>query len=62
MGIERSAISPPGSSDEVPGGSPAFNAQVKEIAGAFGASPGAIFSFVAHLREGSHDACNAALG
>jgi hypothetical protein len=61
MGIERSAISPPGSSDEVPGGSAAFTAEVKAIADAFGVSPGAIFAVVAHLHEGSHDACDEAL-
>jgi hypothetical protein len=61
MGIERSAISPPGSSDEVPGGSSAFNSEVKEIATALGITPGALTSFVASLHEGSHEACDAAL-
>jgi hypothetical protein len=61
MGIERAAISPPGSSDEVPGGSAALNAEVKAIADAVGVSPGAIFALVAHLHEGSHAACDEAL-
>jgi hypothetical protein len=61
MGIERAAISPPGSSDEVPGGSSGFNGEVKEIATALGITPGALISFVASLHEGSHEACDAAL-
>jgi hypothetical protein len=61
MGIERSAISPPGSSDEVLGGSAAFNVEVKAIADAFGVSPGTIFLVVARLHEGSHEACDEAL-
>jgi hypothetical protein len=61
MGIERAAISPPGSSDEVSGGSSAFNTEVKEIAEPLGVSPGALFSFAARLREGSHAACDEAL-
>jgi hypothetical protein len=62
MGIERAAISPPGSSDEIPGGSSAFTAEVKEIAASLGWPPGALMSFVARLHEGSHEACDAALG
>jgi hypothetical protein len=61
MGIERSAISPPSSSDEVPGGSAAFNDEIKGIAAALGTSPGALFSFIAGLSEGSHQACDEAL-
>ena len=61
MGIERAAISPPGSSDEVPGGSSAFNSEIKEIAEAIGLPPGALFAFVASLHEGSHADCDEAL-
>ena len=61
MGIERSAISPPGSSDEVPGGSAAFNLEVKAIADTLGVSPGTIFAFIAHFHEGSHEGCDEAL-
>jgi hypothetical protein len=61
MGIERSAISPPGSSDEVPGGSAAFNAEAKAIADGLGVSPGAVLAFASHLHEGSHAACDEAL-
>jgi hypothetical protein len=61
MGIERSAISPPGSSDEVPGGSSAINAEIKEIAATLGLPPGALFGFIASLHEGSHAACDEAL-
>jgi hypothetical protein len=61
MGIERSEISPPGSSDEVPGGSAAFNGEVKAIADGLGVSPGAVFAFVSHLHQGSHAACDEAL-
>jgi hypothetical protein len=61
MGIERSAISPPGSSDEVPGGSAAFNSEVKAIADQLGVSPGAVFAFISHLHGRSHAACDEAL-
>jgi hypothetical protein len=60
IGIELSAISPPGSSGEVPGGAPEFGRAVKAIAGELGVPPGALYSFVAHLHEGSHEACDEA--
>ncbi len=53
MGHEASAISPPGSYDEFPGGLP----ELKSLTGhPFG---GTISGF-AQLREGSHEACDAA--
>ena len=57
MGHEASAISPPGTSDEVPGGMPEFMAFIRTLPGA----PGASVSFIATLHEGSHEACDAAL-
>ena len=61
MGLELASISPPGSSDEEPGGAPQFTGEVKELAAVFGGRPGAIFSFIAHLHVGSHAACDEAL-
>ena len=61
LGIEASEISPPGSSDEFPGGMPALNGEVKEIANFLGAPPGAIYGAIAKLHEGSHVACDEAL-
>jgi hypothetical protein len=61
MGIEAAALSPPGSSDEAPGGMPDVKAFLDENAP--GVPPGlAFYSFAAHLREGSHTACDEALG
>jgi len=57
MGHEAAAISPPGTSDEVPGGMPEFNAFIRSLPG----SPGATMSFIAKLHEGSHEACDEAL-
>jgi hypothetical protein len=62
LGIEASALSPPGSSDEVLGGMSAAVAEVREGAGDLGIPAGAIFSFIAELHEGSHEACDAAVG
>jgi hypothetical protein len=63
MGIELSAISPPGSSDEVPGGAPELGAEVKAIAAAVGLPAGRVISlFIAPLHAGSHEDCDAALG
>jgi hypothetical protein len=36
--------------------------EVKGLAAEQGVSPGALFSFVASLHEGSHEACDEALG
>jgi hypothetical protein len=57
VGFEASEISPPGSSEEVPGGAPELIAFLK---GEFGRAGPAV-SFVAGLHEGSHEACDAAL-
>jgi len=58
VGIESSAISPKGTSNELPGGRPELNQFIRE---AFpGTPPGAIVSFVSHIRAGSHEACDEA--
>jgi hypothetical protein len=61
MGIELAAISPPGTSDEIPGGAPAFAAEIKGIAAFLGVPPGVLFSTIARIHAGSHEACDAAL-
>lgn len=59
MGHEASGISPPGSSDEFPTGMPGLKAFIDQ---AFpGVPPGLIFSTIAGLHEGSHEACDEAL-
>lgn len=60
LGIEASSISPPGSTDEFPGGMPEAIAFVRGLAVQSGMSPGAILSSVAHLHAGSHQACDEA--
>jgi hypothetical protein len=61
MGIEAAAISPPGSSDEAPGGVPDIKAFLDEVAP--GVAPGqAFFKIAAQLHETSHEACDEALG
>jgi len=60
-GIEMAAISPPGSSDEEPGGAPEFIGEVMEIAAFLGLPPGRVAAFIASLHEGSHVACDEAL-
>jgi hypothetical protein len=62
MGFEASSISPPGSSEEEPGGTPQFVAEVKEIAAELGVRPGVIVAFIASLHGGSHEACDELLG
>lgn len=61
VGFEFSAISPPGSSEEFPGGAPELVQEVATIAEGLGAPPGAVYSFAARLHEGSHAACDEAL-
>jgi len=61
MGIELSAISPPGTSDELPGGAPQFVREVRSIAHALGLPTGAIVAIIARLHAGGHEACDAAL-
>jgi hypothetical protein len=58
VGIEASSISPPGSSDEFPGGMPALHAFI--VSNLPGVPPGAVISSVAKLHEGSHEACDEA--
>jgi hypothetical protein len=59
MGFEASALSPPGSSDEAPGGMPDLHAF---FATNFpGVPQGAFISFIAHLHEGSHADCDEAI-
>jgi hypothetical protein len=61
LGIEAAALSPPGSSTEAPGGMPDLREFVREVAP--GVPPGqALYRVVAHLHEGSHEACDEALG
>jgi len=57
MGHEAEAISPPGSSAEFPAGMPGLKAFVDTIP----VPPGAVYSFIASLHEGSHEACDEAL-
>lgn len=58
MGIESSAISPPGSSDEFPGGRAAAEKFIQDLARQLGVPPGAIVSSFAHVHAGSHEACD----
>jgi hypothetical protein len=57
MGQEASSLSPPGSSDEAPGGMKDFAAFAKENL----SPPGTLFTTFAHLHEGSHAACDEAV-
>ena len=59
VGHEASNISPPGSSDEFPGGMPELQQFIRENFP--GTPPGAVISSVAKLHEGSHEACDEAL-
>jgi hypothetical protein len=61
MGLELASISPPGSSDEEPGGARQFVGEVKEFASFLGVKPGALFGFIASLHAGSHADCDEAL-
>jgi hypothetical protein len=60
VGIESSSISPPGTSEEFPGGRAQLEEVVRDLAGQLGVPPGQIVSQVAHLHEGSHEACDEA--
>lgn len=62
IGIEASEISPPGTSSEFPGGMHQVAHLVRAVAGALGIPSGAIYSSVARLHAGSHEACDAAAG
>ena len=59
LGHEASAVSPPGSSDEIPDGMPGLRAFVDQTFPDL--PPGAIYSSIARLRLGSHEACDEAL-
>ena len=58
MGQEASSLSPPGSTDEAPGGMPDLTGFAK----ANFSPPGTLFTTFAHLHEGSHEACDEAVG
>ena len=60
MGHEASNLSPPGSSDELAGGMPAFEAFFRDTFP--GTPPGALKKTIAKLHEGSHEACDQAIG
>jgi hypothetical protein len=63
VGLELSDISPPGTNPEFPDGGPGFVAEVTELAAALGfKNRGDLISFIAKLHEGSHEACDEALG
>jgi hypothetical protein len=59
MGIEASTLSPPGSSDEVPGGMPEFRQFIRESSP--GTPPGVVSRTFAQLHAGSHEACDEAV-
>ena len=61
IGLEQASISPPGSSSEEPGGARQFVGEVRELAALFGLPAGGLMSLVAHLKGGSHEACDEAL-
>ena len=58
LGIEASAISPPGSTEEFPGGLPDVVRFVTAEEGSFGPA----VSQFAQVHAGSHEACDAAVG
>jgi hypothetical protein len=57
IGIEASSVSPPGSSDEFPGGMAELQAFLRDVVGH---PTGAVISAVAKLHLGSHEACDEA--
>ena len=61
VGLEQASISPPGTSDEEPGGAHQFVGEVKGIAATLGLPPGAVMAFIASLHAGSHADCDEAL-
>lgn len=63
IGLELSDISPPGTNPEFPDGGPGFVEEVTALAAALGfKNRGDLISFIAKLHEGSHEACDEALG
>ena len=61
MGLELASISPPGTSEEEPGGATQFVGEIKEFAAFLGVPAGGLLSFIASLHAGSHEACDEAL-
>ncbi len=61
VGIEASSVSPPGSSDELPGGAAQLAEELRTAAGELGVPPGALFAGFAKLHEGSHEDCDEAV-
>jgi hypothetical protein len=59
MGHEASSVAPAGTSDEIPGGMHQFTQLIREEFP--GVPAGAIYSTIAKLHEGSHEACDAVL-
>jgi hypothetical protein len=59
IGIEASGVSPPGSSDEFPGG---MSQLVSAVRAEAGGKLGPAVSAFAQLHAGSHEACDAASG
>jgi hypothetical protein len=63
MGHEASDITPPGSNEEFPDGMVGLREEVRAIAASLGGVPvGQVYRIVASLHEGSHAACDVALG
>lgn len=62
VGLEFSSISPPGSSEEFPGGAAQAAHEINGLAEALSLPPGALYSLVARLHAGSHEACDVATG
>ena len=54
-GIESSVVSPPGSSEEFPGGRSQISHELKQAGG----PPGALYSAFAKVHAGSHEGCDA---
>lgn len=59
MGIELSAISPPGTSEEIVGGAREFVLEVRELAARLGLPQGGVDRLIARAHAGSHEACDA---
>ena len=54
MGIELSAISPPGTSDEIAGGAPEFVREVRELAASLGLPQGGVDRLIARVHAHVH--------
>jgi hypothetical protein len=60
VGLEFTFNTPPGTSEEFPGGGREVAEEVHSIAEALGIPPGAVVSFVAQFHEASHEGCDEA--